>query len=341
MYQTISQISARINPDLVYIFNGRFATTLPQILFCEKNNIKYITHERAGKMNRYCLFDNSIPHSIEYAQNEIEKIWAEGPDNREETGRSFFIERRNRTIQGWISFTSSQKEKLLPGIPENKTIISIFNSTIEEYAAVRGVTNTFLIYEDEITCLTSIFERFKDDPDVFFYVRVHPNLKGSENTQIRGLRGLESKYRNVEIISPESEIDTYALLERSDKVIVFGSTMGVEACFWGIPAIALRKNVYSKLECCYWPQNEGQLEEMIKNSLPPKSITEALKFGYWNQVRGVLFRHYTPKTLFSGKFLNLEIKLNAFQRTLYYLLRITEIKNFSELTKSLKTKLKI
>lgn len=332
-FKTFEETIKKIKPDLIYIFNGRFSTLLPMILCAEKYNINYYTHERTGgQLNKYTLYENSIPHLFDYAGMEIKKLWKLNFNNRETTGEVYFNERRNRIEQSWYSFTANQKNNLLPSnIPEDKSIISIFNSTIGEYAAVRGCENPFTFFKDEYDCLTSIFDYYRDDNTLQFYLRIHPNLAGFQNTQIKQLKSFIGKYKNVEIILPESQVDTYKLVDVSDKIIVFGSTIGVEACFWGKPVIALATALYKDIDCCYWPKTFQELHRMIKGDLIPKDRIEALKYGNWEKERGNNFEFVKLESLFKGKFLNKEIKMNTFQTVIYYCLRMLEIKDIKEL----------
>ena len=330
-------------PDLVYIFNGRFSTLLPLILCCEKHNINYYTHERTGgQLNKYSLYYNSIPHLFDYAGLEIEKCWKSNQLNKEKLGASYFIDRRNRVIQSWHSFTEKQKYDLLPlDIPKNKKIISIFNSTIGEYTAVRGCENPFTFFLDEYDCLSKIFDYYKNHDDLYFYLRIHPNLSGTDNTQMKQMKSFISKYNNVEIILPESPIDTYSLVENSDKVIVYGSMIGVEACYWEKPVIALANALYRDIDTCYWPKTFEELDYMIKSDISPKDKIGAIKYGNWDLTRGYDFKYFKLESLFKGKFLDKEISLNNMQKIVYYFLQFLEAKNFSELLKMVQRKAKI
>ena len=341
-FKTFEKIINDIKPDLVYIFNGRFSTLLPLLLCAEKYNIKYFTHERTGgKLNKYTLYENSIPHLFDYAGKEIEELWDLVPNNKK-SGENYFNERRNRIIQSWYSFTANQEYDLLPAnIPVNRTIISIFNSTIGEYTAVRGCENPFTFFKDEYDCLSTIFNYYRNDNTLQFYLRIHPNLSGYNNTQINQLKSFIKKYDNVEIILPESPVDTYKLVDVSDKVIVFGSMVGVEASFWGKPVIALATALYKDIDCCYWPQTFEEFNLMIKNELVPKDRVGALKYGNWEKERGIDFKYVKLESLFKGKFLNKYIKMNTFQKIIYYWLRIFEIKDFKELYQIIIKKLRI
>ena len=337
----IKNTVSNIEPDLFYIFNSRYATTLPIVQFCEQNYLPYYTHERAGKLDKANLIYRSTPHSIKYACSEIEELWNAGSDNREQIGASFFIERRNRVTQGWFSHTTNQKVNLLPSqFPKHKTVISIFNSSIQEYAALFRWGNNFRFFSDEYNCLSTIFDFFKEDENIQFYLRIHPSLIGLDNTQTKQLKNYISKYRNVIVISPESKIDTYALIDNSDKIIVLGSTVGAEASYWGKPVIALGRAPYENLDCCYWPNSLEELIQLIKADLRPKEKLSAIKYGYWELARGTDFKYYKPETLFRGKFLNEYISLNKFQKIIYYFLRILELKNLKALFNAMGEKFK-
>ncbi len=341
LLNVIKKISSKLIPDLVYIFNGRFATTLPLLLYCEQNNIPFYTHERGGKINKFCLFYKSIPHSVSYISQEIEEVWNSSLVNKElkeQIGATFFIDRRNRVIQAWYSFIAAQKNNLLPSSINSegdKKIISIFNSTTEEYAAIRGSENAFLFNLDEHQYLSTIFEYFKDDKDVQFYLRIHPNLINTDNTQTKLLKEFKSKYNNVEIIDPESPIDTYALIENSDTIIVLGSTIGAEANYWGKPVIALRHAIYQDLDCCYWPNSIQDLFKLIKMDLNAKDRFGSIKYGYWELTRGIEFKYYKPETIFKGQFLNEDISLKSYQKMFFYLERSFEFKSLNALLKAI------
>jgi hypothetical protein len=343
IYKVFENTIIENRPNLVYIFNGRFSTLLPMVLCCEKHNIDYYTHERTGgQLNKYSLFYNSVPHLFGYAKLEIEECWKSNPLNRKKLGASYFIERRNRVIQSWHSFTENQQHDLLPSdIPKHKTIISIFNSTIGEYTAIRGRDNPFSFFLNEYDCLSKIFDFYKNYTSLQFYLRIHPNLTGADNTQIKQLKTFIGKYNNVEIILPESPIDTYSLVDSSDKIIVLGSTIGVEACYWGKPVIALASALYRDIDTCYWPKTFEEFDQMIKSELSPKNKIGALKYGNWELTRGYDFKYFRLESLFRGKFLDKNISLNNIQKIIYYSLRIIEIKNIRELLKMAQRKLKI
>jgi len=330
-----------IQPDLVYLFNGRFSTILPAINACEEMGIRYATHERGGVNNKYYLAFNTTPHDLENAHKEIEQLWENTDEKvRLEIGKKFFTDRRNRVEHAWFSFTKSQELGLLPkNFDTRKKNIGLFNSTIEEYAAIRSWKKPIPIYEEEIIAFNKIFETLNNDSNIQIYLRVHPNLKGAVNSQMQDIKSLEGKFKNVTILFPESAVDSYILMENCDTIITFGSTMGVEACYWNKPSILLGMAYYDKLDCCYIPQSHEETINLIRTDLTPKPKTGALKYGFWELSKGIDFKFFKQTGLASGYFLGKEVNFTAIsfiKAVFVYILSIKsryDIKQFFKIAK--------
>lgn len=303
-------IFPEIDPDLVYIFNGRISTTAPIVDVCKNYNKNFITHERGGQIGRYWLVKNTIPHDVENVYKEIRGL-CENLNGKDliSNGSKFFIDRRNRVEQGWFSFTTQQKLNLLPSsISKGKKNIMIFNSTIEEFAAVKGWEKPLFLFEDEIEALSTILDYFRNDESKMFYLRIHPNLRGYNNSQIRDLLNLASRFANLEIILPESPVDSYSLLDNADLVITFGSTIGIEATFWNKPSIQLGMAFYNDTDSVYIPKSIEQLFDLINSDLPSLEKEGAYKYGVWELYRGEPYKYFTQTGLTSGTFEGKKIK---------------------------------
>jgi capsule polysaccharide export protein KpsC/LpsZ len=125
------------------------------------------------------------------------------------------------------------------------------------------------------------------NPDIHFYLRIHPNLKGVTHKAHMELYDL-GKYPNITIIPPESKVSSYALMDACDKVVTFGSSTGVEASYWGKPSILVGRSFYEMTGACYHMKSRDELVSAINNDLPAKDQLGALKYAYF-----VLDRQYS------------------------------------------------
>ncbi len=318
LYETFQLILDKIQPDLVVLFNGRFIENRPLLRVCQERKINYATHERGGKINNFLFRINSIPHSIDTISKEMDYLWEQAKDNRDQIGKRFYINRIKRVEDAWYSFTKEQQQGQLPESfksNEDKKVITIFNSSLDEYEGLEGFGPFF--YPNDNEGIKRICESLENNSKVKLYLRVHPNLKGIENSQNKYLREEIAKLTSVEIIQAQDSVDTYALINKSDIVIVFGSTVGAEAAFAGKKVVLLGRAAYENLKCFVVPKNHEELIRMLTddNYVFPTIIHEdTLKYGYWNERFGIDYIHYLPRSLSAGLYNGKIIKASAFVR---------------------------
>jgi hypothetical protein len=319
VFEAGNKLLDELKPDVVYLFNGRFLEVRPLMRLCETKSIKFYTHERSSVLSRYLLREQATPHSLESASKEIQKLWDEAGDEKEEMARQFFEKRRNRIVLGWYSFTAKQTLKQLPeSFDFQKINIAIFNSSLDEYEGISGFKTG--VYKSDNDGIEKLVFAFRNDEKKHFYLRVHPNLKNKKNTQLKEIEEIGKKYKNITIVWPEEDIDTYELMDKCNKVVVFGSTMGIEAAYWNKPVILLGRSFYESLNCTYQPASHEEAVKLISDeNLPPLNQEEALKYGYWSLNKGVPFEYYTPSAVTKGSFDNKQITPHLFWRAFYIL----------------------
>jgi hypothetical protein len=317
VYKSGSKLLDEIQPDIVYLFNGRFLEVRPFMRLCESKGIKFYTHERGGVLKNYLLREKGSPHSLKLAAEEIKNLWGNGGKEKEDTGRNFFEDRRKRVIQGWHSFTADQVYNKLPeNFDVSKQNITMFNSSMDEFEGIAEFKN--YIYKDDNDAIEKIVAAYQHDPSKHFNLRVHPNLKNLDNTQTKQIDALSKKYANLTVIGATEDIDTYELMDKSDKIIVFGSTTGIEAVYWNKPVILTSTAFYESLNCLYKPSTHEEVLQLLNDpELKPFNQKEALKYGYWILNMGTPFEHYQPLSVQKGLFENERLTPHLFWRALY------------------------
>ncbi len=320
VHENAKKMLDELQPDLVIFFNGRYLEIRPMMRLCEERGIHFQTHERGGTIEKYILCDNSTPHSLVNLAREIEEGWEKAPEGKEERGRQFFVDRRNRIMQSWVVFTADQERGSLPaGFDRNVKNIVLYNSSLDEYEGIAGISGK--IYPTDNVGIARLLESLEHREDIHFYLRVHPNLKGLENTQVKELREIGRRFRNLTIIGAEEVIDTYALMDAADIVVVFGSTMGVEAAFFGKPVVLLGNSFYDRLKGFYIPSTREEAVAFLEQDLQPlPSGDDLLKYGYWELERGIYYKYYKAEALFEGTFMGKSIAVTPVQKALNYLL---------------------
>lgn len=319
-------------PDSIYIFNGRFSESWPVLNLAKKIGIEYNCIESGAGYN-YEIFKNSLPHSIEYRNNEIHRLWKEGHETKKkEIAKNWFTSRRDKTIKNDIVFTKDQEDNLLPpSFDKSKRNIAIMNSSEDELKVIKE-WNTGL-YSKQNEAILNIVKHFSGNEIIHFILRVHPNLGSVNNSQIEEIRQFD--FKNLTVIPPESNVDTYYLMDQCEKVITFGSSTGVESTFWGNVSILYGNSLYMHLDCVYTPKTFNELVHLLNDSLLlPKNKEATFPFGYYMTKYGIkpqLFKFDKTKT---SSFNGIKLKkfyFSSFPNLFRYLLKFKHWKNLHTL----------
>jgi hypothetical protein len=301
--------------DRVYVYNGRYASLRAVLRACQIEGVECVTHETGCDLAHYSLLWNTTIHDVNYGFVEIHKQWDYAdPIERVRIGREFYTQSAKGVSTNWFSYTTQQRPGELPADWDaTKVNIAIYISSDDEFAAMGDAWRN-PIYEDQIDGVERIVAGLQLDKRVHLYLRVHPNLKGIDNAQTRRIAALSAP--NLTVIPADSPISTYALMQSASKVISFGSTVGIEAVFWGKPSILAGQCFYRQLGSTYNPVTHEELLTMVVADLPPGDITGALMYGYYIKTYGVPFRLVHRSSVYAATFRSREITVSWLYRLL-------------------------
>jgi hypothetical protein len=305
-FSTINYLKDQ-KPDVMYVFNGRFAHTKAVFRACQSLGVTCRLHERGNSLNYYSVFENTGIHDAKFFQEEIESNWQKADvADRESIAHKWFQTRIGGTMENWYSFLKDQTFDLPDGWDESKTNILICNSSEDEIASL-GKEWEHPIYPSQPNGIMQIVNDCATNSNLHFYLRIHPYLAKVDNDDVRELHALS--YPNLTVIPASSKMSTYKLVEKTALTITFGSTIGVEATYMGKPSILLSRSFYDRLNVTYFPNNHSETIALLNARLEAKPMENALKFGYYSATFGSPFKHYTPEDFGRGKFNGVDLSL--------------------------------
>ena len=322
VYSSINNYLSITDFDKVYIFNGRYAPLRAIYRACQKNKVECLIIERGCSLNHYSIFVNTLPHDINNITELINATWAKEQDHGRGAAlaETFFMNPINKVSPTWFAFTEGQKDGLLPADwNAEKENIVIYITSDDEFIAIGDMWKN-KIYIDQMDGIKKILASLKDDQNIHVYLRIHPNLKNVKSKQTDEINALKTP--QLTLVPANSQISTYALMQNASKVITFGSTVGIEATYWGIPSILVGPALYQHLGSTYNPQSHEEVIEMINSKLPPKDKKGAIKYGFYYLTFGIPFKYYEAIKIKKGKFKNIELTKSRFFLGMYVFLKI-------------------
>ena len=275
-----------IQPDEVVTYNGRLFENRLFYDIANVLNIPFTALEVVGgngEPYRKVSYEGGLPHSIKLWTQKINDLWRDSPESENikiEKASSFYKRRRGGDLVADVKvYIKDQIEGVLPSdFNDSLRNIAIFNSSQDELAALGGEWEANLLFKSQYEALEYLLKNSSDS--IHYYLRIHPNLKGVNHKAHLDLYKL-SKYKNITVIPPESEVSSYSLMDACEKVICFGSTMGVESCYWGKPSILIGHSTYENMNVCYVASSKEVLLSLIEKQLDPKDQIGALKYSYF------------------------------------------------------------
>lgn len=308
VYRSVQNWIDHNHTDRLYVFNGRYAIMRAVLRACQSRGIECVCHERGSTFHRYSLTYNTLPHDLEYVRERVRTSWDRAPkETREDVAAGFFHRRASGEMPNWFSFTAEQAAGRLPedwnaGVRN----IAIFTSSDEEFAAIGDQWRNPL-FSDQLEGLRYVVNLVNHHPgNAHLYIRLHPNLKGLATDVVRNTHELAGD--RVTVIPAEANVSSYALLRSADVVVTFGSTMGIEATFWGKPSVLLGQSIYRDFGATYNPASREEIGGLLFSTLEPRDKAGALMHGYYFATFGEEFRFFQADGVFSGRFLGTRIE---------------------------------
>ena len=312
-------------PDQIFFINGRISNARSLVEIAKKKNLEYVCVEGAKSVGgRMCIdnFYNNMPHNLQYRTALMENYWGDISVSRKEKewlGNLFFSNKQNGKYYGDKNYVEGQVNNLLPDNWNNgnKRYV-IFNSSEDEFFAIGDEYDKEKIFDTQIQGIKFIAQTLINRTNVDLYLRIHPNLKNIKYRYHTDLLKLSDEYKNITVISGDSKISSYDLMRGADKIIVFGSTMGVESAYSKKVVINLAGALYKYLNVTYNPKTKEDLCNLLTNdNLKPIDNKEGLlKYGYYFQRKNFISPIFFPLHYKQIKLFNKTIYLYKYCRIL-------------------------
>lgn len=310
IYLRTKKALSLFKPNLVLTFNGRFALSKPIVLATQNMGISILRHERGHDYSSYELYEDAI-HNFDFIYSRICSSWKSANKMmRKKIAHEFYIRKRNGDGIGWFSFVENQKKDYIPQKNKKRRLV-YFSSSDDEFAAV---TDSYKPgpWEDQLSAISDLIKASKKYNDIEVIIRIHPHLiKKSKLELIRWKKFIKL---GIKIIEPSAKIDSYALIDSADIVATYGSTIGIEAAYWGKPSLLLGPSSYSESGAVIKANNLLEIQKFLNPTfnLRIPNQDKCLPYGYYYLSYGEKFLYYKPKNLFSGEFVGIDLNWSSF-----------------------------
>jgi len=297
--------------DEFWIWNGRTLHERVVVEWCKvhKKRIKFLEVEGTDldKQERWTLLSDS-PHSRLGFQKLILNHWYKHPSSDEKLSQ-WYRDRRNKVNNPFLEAQISGKRfQNLADSP--KEVFVFFTSSDDEVTAISSEWESK--WGNQLHAATEVARvfqtKFHEIPSLKLVIRVHPNIQNkSVSSQLAWLKfstTAKREFPDVSVILPKDSIDSYSLLDDARGVLVYGTTLGLEAVFEGKYLASLAPLRYDEL--CKVKQLKDEQSVLnwvlgvLSNKAPVPKREGSLAWANWALTYGNNWQ-YVKKT--RGKYL--------------------------------------
>lgn len=242
-YSTINFIENR-EIEKVIVFNGRFLHE--RAVWDASKSIKTNVLLFETTRDRYHLREKGF-HDRLNNQKEMINFWNQSEMSLEEKvsiGSRYFELLRSK------SNPFARNGNL--DLPLDKPFFVYFTNSDDEAVGFWESWDEKLGTQVEV--VRNLQEFFDSQDEFELVIRLHPNLQNKSESQKLEWNSIKET-RNSRIVSAESTVPSYDLMDQSLGVITFGSTIGLEAAFSRKPSLLLADSGYDELGVCDKPKD--------------------------------------------------------------------------------------
>lgn len=278
--------------DRLVTFSGRFNLSMLLSKVAEKECIDLYYHESTRNNDKY-YYSNRKIHSFSEQMELINDFWRFSNLDFQERinyAQKFYENcRYSKVGRSGLnrSFTKNQIKGYLPLKNKNKRIVFYGNSE-DEYAIFDLSTDKLFEWHNQEEAIKILSQVLTAYPNIELVIRVHPNDKESWWNNLKG---------NFQVITADSKVDTYGLLDTADLVITYRTSIGIEASFWRKPSILMAHSEFSGFTKLNLVKNSKELSNLIQYYMYERNQhieplwRESVKIGYFRQEFGCNYQY--------------------------------------------------
>jgi hypothetical protein len=304
--QKFSHFLDETKPRAVIVFNGQFFPEATARYIARQRGIRVITHE-VGLQPASAFFTDGeataypihIPDEFELNAEQNVKLDA-------------YLARRFQgdfTMAG-IKFWSGMHgldEAFLQKAAGFKQIVPVFTNVIFDTSQPHANT----VFEDMFAWLDLTLEVIRQHRETLFVIRAHPDelrLRKSSRETVEGWVASREvdKEPNVIFVGPKETLSSYELIQKSKFVMVYNSTIGLEASIMGAAVLCAGRARFTQYPTVFFPQTAAEAHSKTEEFLTADKIEVPVEFQ--RNARRFLYYQLFRTSLPFGDFLEPSVR---------------------------------
>jgi hypothetical protein len=278
--RNFTKLLEQITPQAVVVFNGQFFPEAVVRYIARERGIRTVAHE-VGLLPFTAFFTDGdataypIDIPVDYVLSEKQNHQLDR-----------YLEKR---FQGNFKMAGIQFwQGMKPLSPELINKMAGFKQTIPVFTNVIFDTSqphSNVVFSDMFSWLDTVLKLAKEHPETLFVIRAHPDelrpgtAKQSRETVRDWVKSSgAAQQQNIHFIDALEYVSSYELIQKSKFVMVYNSSIGLEAAIMGAAVLSAGKSRYTSYPTVFFPQTITAYLEKAEELLSTKNVDVPLEF---------------------------------------------------------------
>jgi len=234
--------------DVIYLPNGRFPLQKMAELAARDSGTP-VLHFEKGETPNGTYLKPYAPQDRLASQEDVEPTLHDFTREQVEQVADTWLARRapsNDSSNEFSALWDSGLPEQLSGVDHDSKVVGFFTSSQDEFVFL-GPEWQLHEWDDQFEAFDKLLTQF-EKAGYSAYLRVHPNLATkAQDCFVRerdGIRDLQSAHPALTVLWHDDSANTYELLDHTDIVVIWDSTVGLEASARGLPVITAATSRY-------------------------------------------------------------------------------------------------
>ncbi len=265
--RAFERLLAETQPQAVVLFNGQFFPEATARWVAQQRGLRVITHEvglrpltaffTAGEATAYPI---AIPPDFDLSPAQEAQLNAY-------LSRRFQGDFTMAGIRFWPEMRGLD-QAFLAHAARFRGIVPVFTNVVFDTSQPHANT----LFPHMFAWLDEVLELIRAHPEVLFVIRAHPDemRPGKEAREsVRGwveARSVET-LPNVRFVDAQERLSSYDLIRRAKFVMVYNSTIGLEATLLGKAVLSAGRARYTQYPTVYYPPHRRAFRDLAERFL--------------------------------------------------------------------------
>jgi hypothetical protein len=276
--QEFSTFLDKVDPQAVVLFNGMFFPEATARWVCLQRGLRTITHEvglqpfsaffTTGEATAYPL---NVPEGFELNDAQNKRL-------DDYLSQRFQGQFSMAGIHFWFEMKALDGA-FLQNTASFKQIVPVFTNVIFDTSQ----PHSNVVFPHMFAWLDLVLEIIRDHPETLFVLRAHPDEARPGKASLESVslwvnQNHADNLPNLIFIDPGQTLSSYELIQRSKFVMVYNSTIGLEASIMGIPVLCAGRARYTQLPTVFFPSTPQEYLQQANSFLTTEEIAIPKEF---------------------------------------------------------------